>query len=82
MVPVLAILGPKAGKTETPNNGICIIIAGSVRVKVPSCSRVKLLRPVWALTLNKQLERGRFIPCGTIMMAIFGPSSTWKWRCR
>ena len=24
---VLAIFGPKAGKTETPNNGICIIIA-------------------------------------------------------
>ena len=70
MVAVLAILGPKAGKTETPNNGICIIIASSVCVKVPSCSRVKLLRPVWALTLNKQLERGRFIPCGTIMMAV------------
>ena len=70
MVPVLAILGPKAGKTETPNNGICIIIASSVCVKVPSCSRLKLLIPVWALTLNKQLERGRFIPCGHIMMAV------------
>ena len=52
-------------------NGICIIIAGSVCVKVPSCSRLMLLRPVWALTLNKQLERGRFIPCGTIMTLLF-----------
>ena len=44
--------------------------ASSVCVKVPSCSRLKLLIPVWALTLNKQLERGRFIPRGTIMMAV------------
>ena len=45
-VAVLAIFGPKAGKTETPNNGICIVTASSISVKVPSCSQLKLLAPV------------------------------------
>jgi len=70
MVPVLAILGPKAGKTGTPNNGICIITASSVCVKVPSCSRVKPLIPVWALAAYKQPERGQFISPRTTMMAV------------
>ena len=70
MVPVLAILGPKAGKTETPNNGICIIIASSISVKVLSCSQLKPSAPIWTLALYKQLERGRFISCRTIMMAV------------
>ena len=70
MVAVLAILGPKAGKTETPNNGICIVMASSVCVKVPSCSRLKLLIPVWALAAYKQPERGRFISLRTAMMAV------------
>ena len=70
MVAVLAILGPKAGKTETPNNGICIIIASSVCVKVPSCSRLKLLIPVWALEAHKQPERGQLISPRTAMMAV------------
>ena len=70
MVAVLAILGPKAGKTETPNNGICIVMASSVCVKVPSCSRLKLLIPVWALAAYKQPERGQFISLRTAMMAV------------
>ena len=70
VVAVLAIFGPKAGKTETPNNGICIIIASSISVKVLSCSQLKLLAPIWTLALYKQLERGRFISCRTIMMAV------------
>ena len=49
MVAVLAICGPKACKTETPNNGICIMIASSVCVRVPSCSQLKLLIPAWTL---------------------------------
>ena len=68
---------PPAPKPQQPGenqglalNGVCIIIAGSVFVKAPSCSRLMLLISVWALALNKQLERGRFIPCGTIMMAV------------
>ena len=43
MVAVLTIFCPKASKTETLNNGICIIIASSVRVKVLSCSQVWLM---------------------------------------
>ena len=47
MVAVLTIFGPKASKTETPNNGICIIIiiiiASSVPVKVLSCSQFWLM---------------------------------------
>ena len=70
MVAVLAILGPKAGKTETPNNGICIVMASSVCVKVPSCSRLKLLIPVWAVAAYKQPERGQFISRRTAMMAV------------
>ena len=70
MVAVLAIFGPKAGKTETPNNGICTIIASSISVKVLSCSQLKPSAPIWTLALYKQLERGRFISCRTIMMAV------------
>ena len=47
MVAMLAIFGPKAGKTKTPNNGICIIIASSVFVKLLSCSQLKHLLPIW-----------------------------------
>ena len=42
-VAVLTIFGPKASKTETPNNRICIIIASSVCVKVLSCSQIWLV---------------------------------------
>ena len=70
LVPVLAILGPKAGKTETPNNGICIIIASSVCVKVPSCSQLKLLMPIWALAACKQPGGGRFISLRTTILAV------------
>ena len=59
-VPPAPKIPPTGGNQGLALNGICIIIASSVCVKVPSCSRVKLLRPVWALTLNKQLERGRY----------------------
>ena len=67
---VLAIFGPKAGKTETPNNGICTIIASSVCVKVPSCSRISLLIPMWTLEVYKQPEKGRFTSLRTAMMAV------------
>ena len=67
VVAVLAIFGPKAGKTGTPNNGICIIIASSISVKVLSCSQLKPSAPIWTLALYKQLERGRFIPRRTII---------------
>ena len=70
MVAVLAIFGPKAGKTETPNNGICIILASLVCVKVPSCSQLKLLIPIWTLAVYKQPERGRFISLGTTILAV------------
>ena len=70
MVAVLAIFGPKAGKTETPNNGICIIIASSISVKVLSCSQLKLLIPIWALTACKQPGGGRFISLRTTILAV------------
>ena len=70
VVAVLAIFGPKAGKTETPNNGICTIIASSVCVKVPSCSWLKLLIPIWTLIGYKQPERGRFISLRTTILAV------------
>ena len=70
---MLAIFGPKAGKTETPNNRICITIASSGCVKVPSCSQLKLLIPIWTLKLYKEPERGRFIsPRSTILAVCVG----------
>ena len=51
-------------------NGICIVMASSVCVKVPSCSRLKLLIPVWALAAHKQPERGQLMPLRTAMVAV------------
>ena len=65
-----AVTAPKFCKTETPNNGICIIIASSVCVKVPSCSQLKLLIPIWALAVYIQPERGRFISLRTTILAV------------
>ena len=70
MVAVLVIFSPKAGKTETPNNGICTTIASSVCVKVPSCSRIRILIPMWTLAVYKQPEKGRFTSLRTAMMAV------------
>ena len=45
-------------------------MASSVFVKVPSCSRLKPLIPVWAVAAYKQPERGQFISRRTAMMAV------------
>ena len=65
-----AVTAPKFGKTETPNNGICTIIASSVCVKVPPCSWLKLLIPIWTLIGYKQPEGGRFISLRTTILAV------------
>ena len=69
-VPPAPKIPPTGGNQSLALNGICIVMASSVCVKVPSCSRLKLLIPVWALAAYKQPERGRFISLRTAMMAV------------
>ncbi len=69
-VPPAPKIPPTGGNQSLALNGICIVMASSVCVKIPSCSRLKLLIPVWAVEAYKQPERGQFISLRTTMMAV------------